>query len=110
MGALGSSLVPDVLRSIASSSVTSSYKLIQSVLTFPTRIMKITNNSTQDVTVSWDGVNDNEYIPAGGFLLLDVSANREASQICEISANTSILVKGTAGTGNIYVSSYYVRP
>ena len=110
MGALGSSLVPDVLRSIASTDVTGTYQVIESVLSFPTRILKLTNNSTEDVTVSWDGENDNEYIPAGSFLLLDASANREASQICEVSKGTAIFVKGTAGTGDIYLSSYYVRP
>lgn len=109
MGALGSSLTPDVLRVFASASLTSSYQLIQSVFSYPVRIMKITSTSSTDVTVSWNGVDDHEYIVAGSFLLIDVSANREASQICEIAKGTSILIKGTAGTGNIYVSTYVVK-
>ena len=108
MGALGSALLPDVLRTFESASLTSSYQLVGSVFTYPVRIMKITSTSTTDVLVSWDGINDHEIIPAGSFLLLDVSANRETSQICEISKGTSILVKGTAGTGNIYISTYVV--
>jgi hypothetical protein len=109
MSGLGSSLYPQTLRSIASASVSGTYAIIGTALTFPARIIKITNNSTQDVTVSWDGINDHEYVPAGSFILLDISSNKETSQICEIAAGTAFLVKGTAGTGNVYLSSYYAR-
>lgn len=109
MGLLGSALYPDALRSLASASVSSSYQAVGTTFTNPIRIMKITNNSTQDITISWDGLTDHEYIPAGSFLLLDVSSNAEFSRSCEISSGTQILAKGTAGTGTIYISTYYVR-
>lgn len=109
MGGLSTVLYPDVLRSFASASVSSSYQAVGTAFSYPVRIMKITNNSTQDVTVSWDGLVDHEYIPAGSFLLLDVSANRETSLIFDIAKGTQILIKGTAGTGNIYVSTYFGR-
>lgn len=107
--ALSSSLYPDVLRSFASASLTSSYQVLGTTLNYPTKIIRLLNNGTTDVTVSWDGITDHDYLPAGSFLLLDVSTNKETSQVFTISKGTQFLVKGTAGTGNIYLSSYYGR-
>jgi hypothetical protein len=104
-----SRIFPDTLRVIASSTITSGYAAVGSPapLAHPTRIVKFTNNSTQDVTLSWDGTHDNEYIPAGSFMLLDVSSNSVSGASLSISAQTSFYVKGTAGTGNFYISTYY---
>ena len=109
MGSLQQRLYPNPLQSIDSATFTGSYQALGSSLANASRIIKITNNSTKDVTVSWDGINDHEFVPAGSFILLDASANREVSDICEVSQGTQILVKGSAGTGLVYLSSYYAR-
>lgn len=109
MGSLNQRLYPNPLKSIDSASFTGSYQTLGIPLENACRIIKLTNNSTVDVTVSWDGINDHEILPAGSFLLLDVSSNREMSNVCEISQGTQFLVKGSAGTGSVYLSSYYAR-
>lgn len=103
------SIYPDVLRSIDSATLTGSYQQVGANLTNPARIIKFTNLSTVTVTISWDGINDHEILPTGGFVLLDISTNKETSQILEISANTPFFVKGSAGTGLIYISNYFAR-
>jgi hypothetical protein len=100
-------LHPDTLRSIDSSTFSGSYQAVGSVLPYPVRIVKFTNQSLVDVLVSWDGSTDNEIIPASGFLLLDVSSNRETANQCAIPAKTQFYVKGTASTGLFYISVYY---
>jgi hypothetical protein len=107
MGALSTKIFPDAIRSIDSATFTGSYQAVGTKLTYPTRIVKFTNNSTVLVTVSWNGTSDHEILPAGSFLLLDVSSDRETSGIFEIGANTQFYVKGSAGTGSFYISTYY---
>lgn len=107
MGALGTKIFPDTIRSIDSATFTGSYQAVGTKLTYPTRIVKFTNNSTVLVTVSWNGSSDHEVLPAGSFLLLDVSSDRETSGIFEIGANTQFSVKGSSGTGLVYISTYY---
>jgi len=107
MSAAFSNLVPDLLRSIDSSTFTGSYQAVGTALSFPTRIIKIYNGSSVGITISWDGINDHEYLPSTGFVLLDVATNKESNFQCQISANTQIFVKGSSGTGLVYLSTYY---
>ena len=109
MGSLQQRLYPNPLKSIDSASFTGSYQALGTALENAVRIIKLTNNSTVLVTVSWDGINDHEILPAGSFLLLDASANKENSGVCEISQGTQFLVKASAGTGSVYLSSYFTR-
>ncbi len=104
---LSSRLYPNGLKSIDSATFTGSYQAVGTALTHSVRIIKFTNNSNVLVTLSWDGVNDHEALPAGSFLLLDVSANREMSQFFEIANGTQFYAKGSAGTGLLYISSYF---
>ena len=101
-----SKVLPGVLLSIASSTITGAYEAAGTLL-HPARIVKFTNNTTQDVTLSWDGTNNNEYIPAGSFLLLDFTSNAVAGAPLQVNNGTVFYVKGTAGTGNFYISYYY---
>jgi len=107
MGSLSSRLYPEPLRSVAASTFSGAYVTLGTPFVHSIRIMKLTNNANVDVTVSWDGINDHEYLPAGSFLLLDVATNKEASVTFEIAQNTQLSVKGSAGTGSVYLSAYY---
>lgn len=103
-------ILPEALRSINSSTFTGSYQTVGTAFANPIRIMKITNNSTKDVTVSWDGTNDHDYVPAGSFVLIDVCTNRDENSSAGalfIALGTQIYVKGSAGTGSVYLSCYY---
>lgn len=100
-------LYPETLRSIAASTFTGSYQVVGSTLAHPIRLVKFQNDTATSVTISWDGTNDHDYIPSGGFLLLDVSANKEISQILSIAVGIQFYVKGSASTGSFYISTYY---
>ena len=101
MGSLSTALYPETLRSIDSSTFSGSYQAVGTPFLHPIRLMKLTNNSNVDVTVSWDGATDHEILIAGSFLLIDVATNKEASLAFDISQNTQISVKGAAGVGLI---------
>jgi hypothetical protein len=71
------------------------------------RIFKIVNDTTAGVTVSFnDGVTDHEYLPAGSFVLIDVTSNRVWDAKYVLAIGTQVQVKGS-GAGNVYMSTYY---
>lgn len=96
------------LTSILSSSVTSTYQSINpGGLTAPCFMIRIINASTEDVTISYDGVTNNEYVQSGDIAQLNFQTNSQPNnQVSKLSSGTQIWVKGTAGTGDIYLSGY----
>jgi hypothetical protein len=107
MTSLSTVIIPDVLRSINSTTFTGSYQAVGAALGFATRIVKFTNNSTVGVTISWDGINAHEFLPANSFLLLDVTTNHENALTFLIQKGTQFYVSASAGTGLFYISCYY---
>ena len=97
-------LVPQTLRSINSTTFTGSYQAIGTPLEFPARIIKVVNNSSVVVTLSWDGATDHDFLPIGSFTLYDCGTNKGTSaDVLEIPQGTQISVKGAAGTGSVYM-------
>ena len=108
MPQIKSKLAFEALRSIDSSTFTGSYQSLGTAMANPIRMFKITNNSTSDVTVSYDGgTTDHEYVPAGSFLLLDISANHVWDCEFLLAKGVQVSVKGSAGTGSVFLSTYY---
>ena len=108
MGQQSTVIYPEALKSIASSGISSSYQAIGAATTHQARIIKLLNNSTQDVTVSWDGINDHDYVPANSFALYDFTTNRSTdSPLIVAQTGTNLFVKGTAGTGSVYLVVFY---
>ena len=97
------------LTNIASSTVSSTYQAINSTgLPSACSIIRIINNSTDDVTVSYDGTNDHEYVPKATVVQLSFEANAQPNNFVSVlPIGTRVYVKGTAGTGNIYLSGYF---
>lgn len=95
---------PNPLQSIASSAVTGTYQAIGTKSLYPGRILRIVNNSSQDITISWDGSTDHDYIKTQTSVTYDFGAMKGTSApACEMDQGAVLFVKGTAGTGNIYV-------
>ena len=104
MGVYDQIINPQDLRSIDSATINGAYQLIDSLFGEPIIILKIVNDSDQAVTVSYNGTDDHDYIPANSFTLYDVCANKFVDRAgMKFSAKRGVYVKGTAGTGNIYV-------
>ena len=98
------SIIFNALRHIDSSTFTGSYQQM-GTFSLPIRILKITNNSTVDVTVSVDGVADVDFIPAGGFFLYDFGTNKGAGAPALDHPPSAVYVKGSAGTGSVYLTT-----
>ena len=95
------------LRSIDSSTFTGSYQAIGTPLKFPSVIAKLVNNSTVLVTISIDGSTDIDVAPANSFWLYDENIPG-GDLVHALPAGTQFYVKGSAGTGSVYLVSQYV--
>lgn len=71
-------------------------------------IYKLYNASSSDVDVSYDGTTDNDVLPAGGTLVLDVQANKEGDRAAWPKGR-EMFVKGSASTGLLYESGYSIK-
>ena len=72
-------------------------------------ILRIVNNCGKDVDISFDGTEDNDFIPKdGGVLQLDLQSNAlNMVGTCNIPIGQKVYVKSTgASTGKIYLIGY----
>lgn len=104
------SVKPFILSSVLSSTVTGLYAPLNGTgfIQAPFFI-RIINASSMAITVSYNGVDDHEFIPANTVFELPSQTNSQPNaQVALFPKYTVVYIKGTAGTGNIYLSGYYV--
>lgn len=109
--ALTSKLAYGPMRLLDSASMTGSYQILGAPLEFSASIIKVVNDSSKSVTISVDGVVDNDIVPPNSFFLYDITAAAPSGLPGAFFQNgTQIHVKGTAGTGTIYLVYMYISP
>lgn len=105
-------VLPIVMVSFDSATLTGSYQSVNSStsgLPFPLVILKVVNDATTAVTVSYDGTNDHDYAPIGGQFVYDYQSNKQPQNDRSILAKgTQVYVKGTAGVGTIKLIGWYI--
>lgn len=101
-------MYPEVLRTLAFGSISGTYAGIGAAFLNPIRIMHVTNTTDVLLTFSFDGVNDHFVVPAGSFLLLDVTTNKSQNggSLC-ISQGDRIYVKGAPTSGSVYLATFF---
>lgn len=100
----------DALRSISNASISSSYQALGSSLAHPMRLVRIMNNTNGDMLISFDTVTDNMFIPAGSFVLYDLTTNREESLTYFVFAvGTQFYIKYSSAptTGSVYLECIF---
>lgn len=107
---LGKKAKFETLRSIDSATFTGAYQNLGIPLVNPAVLLKVVNNSNQLVTVSYNGVNDQDIVPASSFYLYDFGSDAQSiSGDTELAfpAGTQVKVKGAAGIGLVYLVIVY---
>lgn len=100
----------ETIKSIDSATFSGSYQAVGTATTHEARIFKIVNNSTMPVTISTDGTNDMDFLPASSFVLYDLGTNRgNPAPALSLPKNTQFYAKGSAGTGLVYVVVIYAN-
>lgn len=103
-------VLPIPLTKIDSATFTGAYQLVSGTLgiTEASFIIKIINNSNVDVTVSYDGTHDHDFVPKGTIAQFNFQANAQPNNYAALLAKwTKIYVKGAAGVGSVFLSGWY---
>lgn len=99
------------MTSIDSSTLSGSYQAINTGGTPQAcTIFKIINNSTVDVTISFDPtlVAGGDFAPSKSFAIIDAQAAKQPeNDLSTLAQGTTVYVKGSAGVGSIYLVGYY---
>ena len=105
----------DPLRSVAAGGIGATYATLGTAFTHRVRILKITNLSDGDVLISFDGETDNDVVPAGSFVLYDMTTNSPAGAEVDqlvLAIGTQIYVKDgptAPANGSVYATAVRAR-
>jgi hypothetical protein len=104
------SVKPLLLSSMLSSAVTNAYAPLNGIgFAHPPFLIRIINASNMAITISYNGIDDHEFIFANDLFQFPTQSGSEPAAFTSLlPKNTIVYIKGTAGTGSIYLSGYYV--
>jgi hypothetical protein len=98
------------LSSIDSATFTGSYQLLSATAGIPNAcfMLRVVNNCNKDITISYDGTNNHDFIPTMTSENLGVQQNSQPNNfIANFSQGQKVWIKGDAGTGLVYLAGYY---
>jgi len=103
-------LIYEPLRSIDSATFTGSYQALGTPLANAASLVRLVNSSDVVVTISTDGVNDHDIAPSNSFWLYDIASDSPSmSDSVFAEKGRQYYVKGSAGTGSVYLVVQYVK-
>ena len=97
-------------RTLAFGAIVAGYTGIGTSLNYPARMLLFQNLTNALLQFSFDGVNDNFPLPAGGLFVLDVTTNTMTNlQTFSAPKGQRFYVKqiGVPTSGAVYVNSFY---
>lgn len=101
----------DGLRSLGEASIGATYTAVGTAIAHPMRQLKFVNNTDSDIIVSFDGTNNNDFVPTYGFSLYDFTTNKTLPDTTFVIQNgTQVYAKyATAAptVGSFYVVAVY---
>jgi len=102
-------LKAEPVRSLAFGSIVAGYTAIGTSIDHPARIFLLQNFTDEALMFSFDGIDDNLPLPAAGYLLIDVTANKTFDHGFYLSKGESVHVKriGVPTSGSVYLSIFY---
>lgn len=102
----GKKIFPLPMRVIDASTFNGSFLPVSDAVDEPIRIARFINDTDQDVTVSWDGVQNHDFVPAKTALTLDVTSNKTDEGGYFIAVGTQFFVSASVGTGFFNIALY----
>jgi hypothetical protein len=102
----------DAVSAFNSTGLSTSYQALNaSGFSGPTVLMRIYNASNRDITISYDGTHDHDFVPTTQWLTLNFQTNAAPNNyVAMMKKGTIVYLKGaSAGTGLIYLATYYLE-
>lgn len=70
--------------------------------------LQLLNDSSVDMTVSFDGITDHLFLPHGyEFPMFPMTGALPNNRVLLFPAHMQIYAKGVAGVGNVYITGFY---
>ena len=112
MSNLAVRVLPEPIRSTAFGSISGAYVGIGSPFENPIHFFILENFTDQGIMISWDGINDHMVLPANGYKVIDVTANKTLTGgTFMVAQGTRFYVKALTGSlpsvGSVYLSVFY---
>jgi hypothetical protein len=107
---MGSNIVRfDAVRSVAESSITTSYIPLGSPLGHAMRVLHFINDTDGDMMISFDGVTDNVPVLADSFSLYDLTSDQDSNESFRYQNGTQIYIRYISAptTGTFYLVAIY---
>lgn len=97
------------LTSIAAASIGGYAALNPNGLPNACLYLRIVNNTDVDVTVSYDGTTDNDFVRKGSdFIVAGQNNGQPQNFVAQFPIGMKVYIKGSAGsTGSVYLAGYY---
>lgn len=94
------------VEALSSVAIAAGYSTLATLVN-SSRILIIYNNTTANITISYDGgTTDHQVLAPSATFLLDISSDRVWDAEFVMAANTVIKVKGS-GAGTVYLTTFY---
>jgi len=96
----------DTIRTAAFGAIGAAYAAVGAALASPARIYCIKNLTNENLSFSFDGVNEQIVVPPNGFELIDISTNRTNQENFFLAEGTFFYVRhrGAApASGDIFI-------
>ena len=96
------------LRSLGHASISGTYAGVGTPFANPVRMLKVNNATDANLTISFDGVTDMDFIFANSAYVFDYATNAvdPVGQL-EQPLGKRLYVKGSPSTGSVYVTVIY---
>jgi hypothetical protein len=108
---MNNSVKVDTLATFNTTGLNGTFKPINAAgFAGPAILLRVINASTVAVTLTFDGVHSNDYLGSGETLQLNLQSNAAPNNyVSVLKKGTVVSVKGSAGTGNVYLAVYYLE-
>lgn len=110
MAMLSIKMLAEPVRTIAFGAIGPAYMGIGTAFNHPVRVIFVQNLTDQLMMFSFDGVNDHFPLPSGGYMILDITANKTEAGGFFFADDTRMYVRdlGILPTlGGIYLTVFY---
>lgn len=104
----------DAYKTLGFAGISGSYAAVGSVIAHNWRAFRILNATDGDMIFSFDGTTDNLFVPAGSFVLYDISTNATPTSgidVLVVGINTQFYVKQSTppSKGAVYIEGIYAK-
>lgn len=97
------------IRELASGSIVAGFTAIGTAVQHPIRLIALTNLTDATLYFSFDGINSHIVLPANGFIVHDITANKTQDTGLYLAKGDKCYVKqlGAPSSGSVYFSAMY---